>query len=257
MANLSAATADKYRLYTLAFQEPLTDVRFCEEVFRQRASRPAVSLREDFCGTAAVACEWVRSSEHHQAACVDIDAEPLAWCRENLLPTLPSHYHRRIDLIHDDVLSVNIPLADIIIALNSSFCTFKQPNQLLAYFNRCHDSLKHDGILVLGFYAGPEAQMIGIDEIPLDGFVAVWEQSEFNAVTNEALSRIHFKFSDGSSIRNAFVYDYRIWTLRELTDALLEAGYREASIYSRSEVYDADGQIEECKYIHTTLTTSQ
>jgi hypothetical protein len=39
--SLTAANADKYRLYTLAFQEPLADVRFCREVFRQRVDRAA------------------------------------------------------------------------------------------------------------------------------------------------------------------------------------------------------------------------
>jgi hypothetical protein len=246
-AHPTAATADKYKLYTLAFQEPPVDVRFCREVFRQRVDRAAVSLREDFCGTAAVACEWVQSSEDHHAACIDIDPKPLAWCRENRLPTLPEPSRSRIELIQDDVLSLNIRLVDIILALNSSFCAFKERDQLLTYFRRCHDSLNDDGMLVLGLYAGPEAHITGIDEIPLEGFVAIWEQSEFNAVTNEATNRIHFRFTDDSTMRNAFVYDWRMWTLRELTDALRQSGFGEARVYSRSQVESGHGPIEECK----------
>lgn len=248
--NLTAASADKYRLYTRAFQDPQADIQFCDGLFRHRVGRTPESMREDFCGTAAIACDWIRTGKDRLAIAVDIDVEPLTWCRENLLPGLPAASRHRIELVRDDVLSVDAPLTDIILALNSSFCSFKRRNELLMYFSRCRDSLKNHGMFVLGLYAGPEAQMIGIDEIPVDGFVAVWEQSEFNAVTNEALNRIHFRFSDGSSIRDAFVYDYRMWTLRELTDALLECGFRRACVYSRSDLNGGKDRIEECKAVH-------
>jgi hypothetical protein len=153
--NLTAANADKYRLYTLAFQEPLADVWFCKEVFGQRVDRAAVSLREDFCGTAEVACEWVQCGEGHHAACIDIDPEPLAWCRENLLPTLPAPYRSRIELIQDDVLSLNIRLVDIILALNSSFCVFKQREQLLTYFRGCMIHSITMGFLCSDYTLGP------------------------------------------------------------------------------------------------------
>jgi hypothetical protein len=244
---LTVENADKYSLYSQAFQEPLKDVRFCNDLYQQRVGRSAVSLREDFCGTAAISCAWIQAAEERLAIAVDIDAEPLAWCRENLLPTIPAPCRHRIKLVHDDALSVNTPMTDIILALNSSFCTFKQRDQLLTYFSRCHDALMNDGMLVLGLYAGPEAQMVGTDELPLDGFLAVWEQAEFNAVTNEAINRIHFRFSDGSSITNAFVYDWRMWTPRELTDALRESGFRDACVYSRSQLNGDHDQIEECK----------
>lgn len=247
-STLNVVNADKYKLYTRAFQAPRADVQFCERIFQQCVGRSAVSLREDFCGTAAVSCEWIQRSENRHAIAIDIEAEPLAWCRENLLPAHIPQTRPRLQLIHADVLTLPASPVDIILALNSSFCTFKERKQLLNYFRRCHHSLKEDGILVLGLYAGPEAQMVGVDQIPCDGFVAVWEQSEFNAVTNESLNRIHFRFPDGSSLRNAFVYDYRMWTPRELTEALLESGYRQACVYSRSDVCDADGRIEECNH---------
>lgn len=103
-----------------------------------------------------------------------------------------------------------------------------------------------DGLLALELYAGPEAQMIGVDRIPCKNFVAVWEQAEFNAVTNEALNRIHFELADGSRIQNAFVYDWRLWSPIELTDLLLECGFRDSRLYRKQKTDGSEPATEVC-----------
>ncbi len=42
---------------------------------------------------------------------------------------------------------------------------------------------------------------------------------------------IHFEFEDGSKLKKAFTYDWRIWTPMEIRDLLLEAGYSEVDFY--------------------------
>jgi hypothetical protein len=117
---------------------------------------------------------------------VDIDPEPLAWCREHILIQLEPEQQTRLQLVRSDVLNIAAHPADLIVALNCSFCVFKRRDQLKAYFECVRNSLVDDGLLALELYAGPEAQMIGIDRIACKDFVAVWEQADFNAVTNEA-----------------------------------------------------------------------
>ena len=70
----------------------------------------------------------------------------------------------------------------------------KTRNELTDYLRRCRTMLKTDGIFVADVYAGPEAQQVGIDQIKCDGFTCIWEQAQFNAVTNEAFNSIHFVF---------------------------------------------------------------
>jgi hypothetical protein len=47
-----AATADRHSLYELSVQDPPSEVEFTTSTFLKLRRRPAISLREDFCGTA-------------------------------------------------------------------------------------------------------------------------------------------------------------------------------------------------------------
>ena len=51
---------------------------------------------------------------------------------------------------------------------------------------------------------------------------------------------IHFKFPDGSKLKRAFSYDWRMWTLPELREVLIEAGFATARVYWEGE--DEDGE---------------
>jgi hypothetical protein len=54
-----AQREDKYDLYQRSVQEPEPDVSLIGRVFKQHFGRPPRLLREDFCGTAHLACELV------------------------------------------------------------------------------------------------------------------------------------------------------------------------------------------------------
>lgn len=42
---------------------------------------------------------------------------------------------------------------------------------------------------------------------------------------------IHFHFPDGTRMRNAFRYTWRLWTLPEIRELLTEAGFRNVTVY--------------------------
>ncbi|MFQ5749497.1 MAG: class I SAM-dependent methyltransferase, partial [Planctomycetota bacterium] len=62
-------------------------------------------------------------------------------------------------------------------------------------------------------------------------FRYVWEQARFNPVDHHILCYIHFKLADGTHLKRAFRYDWRIWSLTELKDALRDAGFARVDVH--------------------------
>jgi len=62
-------------------------------------------------------------------------------------------------------------------------------------------------------------------------FTYVWEQEQFDPISHRMVCHIHFRFPDGSSLERAFSYDWRLWTLPEIRELLLEAGFRRVISY--------------------------
>jgi hypothetical protein len=71
-------------------------------------------------------------------------------------------------------------------------------------------------------------------------FTYVWEQKSYHPATNHMECRIHFEFPDGSRIKNAFRYSWRLYSIPELRDVLTEVGYREVR-RTYFEEFDEDG----------------
>ena len=78
-----ADRADRYLLYQNSVQDAPADAAFLDDEFHRRRARRARSLREDFCGTAALSCEFVARHPGSRAIGVDLDPDPLAWGREH------------------------------------------------------------------------------------------------------------------------------------------------------------------------------
>ena len=55
-----AAHADRHRLYQQSVQDVESEIDFVEQTWSELRRRPAEFLREDFCGTANTACEWIK-----------------------------------------------------------------------------------------------------------------------------------------------------------------------------------------------------
>jgi SAM-dependent methyltransferase len=235
-----ASQADKHVLYERAVQCCEAEIDFVDATFKQRRKRRARLLREDFCGTANSACEWVRRRAANRALGVDLDAEVQQWGRDHHIAGLKETQRKRIELICADVMTVDTEPVDVVLAMNFSYWIFKERATLKCYFERVYEALVDDGILFLDCFGGYEAFEERKEKHAYDGFTYVWDQARYNPITGDYRCKIHFKFADGSRLKNAFVYDWRLWTLPELTDLLAEVGYR-PSVYWEGTGKDGEG----------------
>lgn len=71
-----ADQADRHVLYQKSVQAPEAEVAFFDQVFPELRGRKALSMKEDFCGTAYLAAEWCKSDPQRTAIGVDYDEEP-------------------------------------------------------------------------------------------------------------------------------------------------------------------------------------
>lgn len=231
-------------LYEESVQAVDAEVEFLEETFLALRGRQAVSFREDFCGTASAACEWVRSSSERFAIGVDNEPSVLDWGRKHRVSKLPEVDRARVRLLEDDVFTVETEKVDIVGAFNFSYFIFETRDTLRTYFERCRDALVDDGILFLDAFGGPEGIEVQKEKTKFDNFTYIWDQAEFHPVTNHMRCHIHFKFPDGSKIKKAFTYEWRIWSLPEIRELLLEAGFKSARVYWEGEDEDGEGNGE-------------
>ncbi|MEZ5963617.1 MAG: class I SAM-dependent methyltransferase [Planctomycetota bacterium] len=223
---LTARTADKFVLYSKAVQAPDTDTAFMASYYRKLTGKAAHAFREDFCGTAALSCHWVQRHPRNTALGVDLDGPTLAWGKEHhVAALLDDDQRQRLTLLQANVLDVQRPAVDILCALNFSYFIFKTRDEMRRYFVNCRRSLKKDGMLFLDLWGGSETQNEQTDRRRCGGFTYLWDQHEFDPLTYHSTCRIHFEFKDGSKMRNAFVYEWRLWTPPELTELLGEAGF--------------------------------
>lgn len=238
-AKLNARNADRHDLYQRSVQEPSVDVEFIDRVFKRETGRRALTLREDFCGTALISAEWAASRDDRTALGVDLDGETLDWGREHNVAPL-GEAAERVQLLEKNVLDVTSPKVDAICAFNFSYCVFHQRRELLRYFRAARRSLVDDGAFFLDNHAGGSTLEACWDERPFKRFTYIWEQKPVDALTQRGVRKIHFRFKDGSIMKNAFRYDWRIWSLAELIDLAEEAGFRRSDVYA--EKIDEDGE---------------
>lgn len=239
-----ADEADIHELYEESVQNVEHEVEFMQQTFEKLRGRKARSLREDFCGTASAACEWAKQGEDYYAIGVDIDPDVLAWGRENRVGRLPTADQPRVKLIESDVMTVETPPQDVISAFNFSYWIFDTRDKMRTYFERVRETLKDDGIFFVDMFGGSEAWEETKEKTKLDGFTYIWEQAVFHPVTNFMRCYIHFKFPDGSKLKKAFTYEWRLWTAPELIELLYEAGFSKATVYWEGEDEDGEGNGE-------------
>lgn len=240
-----AATADIHRLYELSVQNAEAEIDFVDKTFRRLSKRKPQLIREDFCGTANVCCEWVQRRKHNYAIGVDLDESVLEWSRQHRIGSLPRKQRDKIELVRADVLKVKTRPVDIVLAMNFSYWLLKTPNLLGKYFRSVCRSLCDDGIFFLDAYGGydafreiEEAREVEGDEF---NFTYTWEQEKFDPITNDLTCSIHFEFQDGSSLPAAFHYEWRLWTLPEIRELLLSSGFSRVTFYWQGFDDDGDG----------------
>ncbi|NNF16965.1 MAG: class I SAM-dependent methyltransferase [Gammaproteobacteria bacterium] len=235
-----ADVADRHQLYEMSVQSVETEVEFLGDTYRSVRGRPAISLREDFCGTAAAACEWIKVNPEHTAIGIDIDGEVLEWGLNHHIAKLDDAGRARLRIVEDDVLHAEVEPVDILTAFNFSYWIFKTRDSLRNYFAIARDGLKDDGLFFIDAFGGSEAHDVMEEETEHDGFTYIWQQGSFDPITHDLSCYIHFEFPDGSRLKRAFSYHWRLWMLPELQELLTEAGFSNVTVYWQQEDDDDD-----------------
>jgi SAM-dependent methyltransferase len=153
-----------------------------------------------------------------------------------------------VHLVRGDVRRPRRPQVDVACALNFSWWVFHERADLVRYLRAARAGLKPGGVLVLNLFGGSRAERAlvertrkgpenGPDGEMLPGFTYIWEHASINAVDRRLVAHIHFELRDGRKLRNAFTYDWRMYTVPELRDAVKEVGFRDFEVWS--EGWDA------------------
>ncbi len=252
----TARTADRHVLYQLSVQAPEREARFLSRQYEKTTGGKLRTLREDFCGTALMASWFVKMHDDNRAIGVDFHKPTLDWGIEhNVHKLLDDEQKDRLTLLCKDVRAVRNPVAQAIAALNFSYSVFQTRKDLLAYFQACYAGLEPGGMMFLDAWGGPDVQAVKTDRTRHKGFDYLWDQVAFDPITHHIQCAIHFEFRDGTKMKNAFTYDWRLWTMPELRELMTEAGFgdvhilwegtegdtrRGNGVFRRKEVGDAD-----------------
>ncbi|KAG0495312.1 hypothetical protein HPP92_000003 [Vanilla planifolia] len=273
----------KFDLYQKSVQSPKGDISYLQKFFLMYVGeRRPLHLQEDFCGTALLSSEWLRSDTRRTAIGLDLDLEALKWCLENNICKVGYDGYSRISLFHGNVLhpgranlvkhmvqdplrvsglnkqnehvdagqlttravhgiltcstmeDATLPPRDIICAFNYSCCCLQKRPDLVNYFKQALAALsKKGGIFVMDLYGGTSSERQLQLQRKFTNFTYVWEQAEFDIINRRTRISLHFHLGKKRVLRNAFSYDWRLWSLSEIRDCLEEAGFQSVHFWMR------------------------
>jgi hypothetical protein len=249
-----AQTLDRHVLYEEAVQAVDFDLDFFERTYRAYRKKKFTTLREDFCGTAALATDWVRRNNNHKAWGVDLDRPTLDWGLAHHVAQLKPPAQNRLKLIEGNVLSAKTPPTEVTVAFNFSYWIFMTREELLTYFKKVYKDLAPTGLFFMDAFGGQDAmgnkkdkrkipKVVRSDGNKIPKYTYIWDQAHYNVINHHITCHIHFRFSDGSRIDKAFTYHWRLWTLPEIRELLAEAGFSESHVYLHG--WDEDGESDE------------
>lgn len=229
---------DRHDLYELCVQSPKHLVPLLIAI---HGGKPTV-LGEDFAGTAALSCQWVKDIAGGRAVAIDLDAEALTRHGE----------HEQITRLVADVRTADEPV-DVLFVGNFSIGYLHSRAELVSYLKRVRSRLNAGGVFVCDTYGGESAFLTGHVHryhSLADGRRVryTWEQRSADPLTGRVIDVLHFRVERGGIIedelRDAFVYDWRLWSVPELRDALTDAGFAQTDVYQKlPDAEDEDGQV--------------
>jgi len=219
---------NKYDLYEASVQDAEYDIHLIDRLYRKRHGKKPSIIREDFCGSGLVARRLAKKGR----SVIGIDNDP------GVIQIASDRRHPNTDLkllLCDvkDATDLCMTKVDVVLAQNFSYCVFKTREELYEYYDSIYRGLKKGGMFLTDVQSGSTAMDQGIEKRSIPGkrgVKYVWEQCVHDAFTGNAVRYIHFEFSDGSKMRRAFTYDWRIWSMWEMCEML-------SSVFDEVEVY--------------------
>ncbi|MFA6236500.1 MAG: class I SAM-dependent methyltransferase [Bacteriovorax sp.] len=233
---------EKYQLYEASVQNPGSDIDFINREYKKLYGKKPLVLREDFCGTGAMACAWVAQSKQHKAHGIDLDMEPISYGVENHLFKLKDEEQTRMEYILGNVMANYRFKADVVVAFNFSYYLFKKRNDLVKYFTQVRKHLKKDGAFFLDLFGGTETRKPLEESVRHKKHTYYWDCDTYNPLNADVLYHIHFKtHKDNVKHKKVFTYDWRMWDAKELQDVLADAGFKSTQIYWEGVEKDGSG----------------
>jgi hypothetical protein len=234
---------DKYAYYSNAVQSCDNDVLFLKKVYKHfYPNKIPHVFREDFCGTFQMCEEWIKLSKDNRAFGVDLDGEPIDYGKKRILENLKPEQQSRIQILRQNVLDEKLPSADINVAMNFSYFIFKQRDILKKYFQQVFKTLNAQGLFVIDTFGGTESYEAHEEKTRHKGFTYFWDQKNFEPLTNEARFEIHFQLKgEKRRRRKVFSYDWRLWSIAELRDILLEVGFKDVTVFWEGTTKKGEG----------------
>ncbi len=237
---------NRYDLYELCVQSPRMEASFVLGVH----GGDARMLGDDFAGAAGIARAWIGLDETFEAVAADVDDEPLRHGVRRLTEE-DSGAVSRLTVRERDVLEIG-DRVDAVAALNFACCEMHERSRLVTYLRHVLMRLNTGGVLVCDLYAGPDAMCAGeyVQEIDTvhGEIVYRWRQVAADATTARVRNAIDFEAvgPEGELQRmvGAFAYDWRLWGVAELREAMREAGFGVTEVYSSyGDAVDGDGRV--------------
>lgn len=230
-----AQAAQAQDLYELCVQSPAHVVQLVRAIHGEEP----LLLGEDFAGSGAVGRAWVAQSDRHRAWCVDRDARALERCAG-----VP-----RIETRVGDVLEEDARVEALWVG-NFSIGYLHDRGGLLGYLRHVRARIAAGGVFVCDTYGGETAYTIGQvhrfhplpEHLAPDGKGGwrvryTWEQREADPLTGMVTNALHFRIERAGVIEvellDAFVYRWRLWSVPELRDAMIEAGFASTGVYGQ------------------------
>jgi len=248
---------DRFECYELCVQSPRHVVGFLRALFlAENGSDPTV-LGEDFSGTCAVSRRWCKELDGARAICVDLDRDALAWARAR---AADDGVANQIRFVHADCFteasasahaaasndpSRDLP-CDVCFVGNFSFGYAHDRPTLVRYLSRTRQRLLRarmgfsGGVFACDTYGGASAFTLGGIERTHPGrrgevIRYAWAHEHADPATAMVTNSISLRVErDGEIIAEyprAFEYHWRLWSIAELREAMLEAGFERTSVY--------------------------
>ena len=228
---LTAKKANRYNLYEESVQNVDFETEFFAKIFKKYTKKQCTKIREDFCASAKISQAWVKRNKSNIAYAVDLNKKILNFAKNRSKQECTVNEFERIKFIKGNSQTKSTPKVDLVAACNFSYWVFKTRSELIKYFKNIYKCLNNTGVFMLDAFGGYEAHQELEESTKHKNFTYVWDQHSFNPITNDLTCYIHFEFPDGSSMRKAFVYEWRLWSLPEIKECLQEAGFKSVDVY--------------------------